>query len=82
VAIVPFGLSNAQSTFMQAINNVSKPYIGKFVVLYFDDILVYSHSIEQHQQYLQAVLTTLGEYKLFTNLKKCSFKTASFVLGV
>lgn len=67
--VMPFGLSNAPSTFMQLMSEMLKEYIGKFVIVYLDDILVFSMTREEHFQHVRKVLEKLQQNKLLINLK-------------
>ena len=79
--VMPFGLTNAPTTFMDLMNRVFQPYVDQFVVVFIDDILVYSKDAQEHEQHLKIVLQTLREKKLYAKLSKCEFwlKEVSFL---
>ncbi|CAM8901825.1 unnamed protein product [Rhodiola kirilowii] len=71
-----FGLTNAPAAFMELMHRVLKPFLDDFVIVFIDDILIYSKSREQHEQHLRMVLQTLREHKLYAKMEKCDFWTS------
>jgi hypothetical protein len=75
--VMPFGLTNAPTTFMRLINDIFQPHLGKFIVIYLDDILVFSSSWEEHMQHVRTVLALLRQHQLQVKEKKSYFSQRS-----
>jgi hypothetical protein len=69
--VLTFGLTNAPATFQSVMDDMLRPYVGKFVVVYLDDILIFSKTAKEHLSHLRQVLQTLRENQFYANPKKC-----------
>ena len=71
--VMSFGLTNASATFMDLMNKDFQPYLDRFFIVFIEDILVYSGSLEEHSEHLRIVLQTLRERQLYAKFSKCQF---------
>jgi hypothetical protein len=75
--VMPFGLSNAPAMFQALMNDVLRPFLHHFVLVFFDDILIYNSSWAEHLQHVRAVLTMLHQHHLLVKRSKCAFNVTS-----
>ena len=80
--VMPFEFTNAPKAFMDLMNRAFRPYVDQFVIVFIDDIPVYSKDAQEHEQHLRIVLETLREKRLYAKLSKCDFwiKEVSFLV--
>src|SRR3954466_11031070 len=71
--VMPFGLTNAPAVFMGMMSGIFRPYLNKFVVVFVDDILIYSTTKEEHAEHLRIALQLLRDNQLYAKLSKCEF---------
>ncbi|GJZ17962.1 putative reverse transcriptase domain-containing protein [Tanacetum coccineum] len=71
--VMPFGLTNAPAVFMDLMNRVCKPYLDKFLIMFIDDILIYSKNKREHEEHLKIILELLKKEQLYANFSKCDF---------
>ncbi|GJV08357.1 putative reverse transcriptase domain-containing protein [Tanacetum coccineum] len=71
--VMPFGLTNAPAVFMDLMNRVCKPYLDKFVIVFIDDILIYSRDEKEHEGHLKTILELLKKEELYAKFSKCEF---------
>ncbi|GJR64568.1 putative reverse transcriptase domain-containing protein [Tanacetum coccineum] len=79
--VMPFGLTNAPAVFMDLMNRVCKPYLDKFVIMFIDNILIYSHNEKEHEEHLKTILELLKKEELYVKFSKCEFwiNTVKFI---
>ena len=70
---MPFGLTNAPAIFMDLMHRVFQPYLDQFIVVFVDDILIYSKYVEEHEGHLKIVLQILRDHQLYAKFRKCEF---------
>lgn len=79
--VLPFGLTNAPATFMSLMNDFFQPYLDKFVLIFIDDILIYSKNQERHEKHMRIVLQTLRKTNCTPNLVSVIFTNTRYSLG-
>jgi len=71
--VLPFGLTNAPATFMTLMNDIFREYLDQFVIIYLDDILIYSQTKKEHLKQIRLVLEILRKHQLYAKINKCEF---------
>ena len=71
--VMPFGLTIAPATFQNLMNTIFKPYLQKFILVFFDDILIYSKNLSEHRDHVKLILQILQQHSLHLKLSKCTF---------